>query len=122
MEPGGTVLAPLTEEGEGKHTPGELCQRIRGVVREVEPDAEIILYGSRARGDAEPDSDWDLLILLNGPVSRERERAICDRLYDVELALDEVLCPLVYSRQEWESPVYRAMPLHDHVHRDGIAL
>ena len=28
-------------------------------------DAKVILFGSRARGDARADSDWDLLIILN---------------------------------------------------------
>ena len=34
--------------------------------------AEVILFGSRARGDARVDSDWDILILIDG------ERATCE--------------------------------------------
>lgn len=103
------------------HGSTELRRRIREAVHSVEPGAEIILYGSRARGDAEPNSDWDLLILVDGPVNREREKAVCDRLFEIELASDEVLCPLVYSRQDWASPLYQAMPLHQNVDRDGVA-
>lgn len=40
----------------------KLLNQIRQTVREVESDAEIILYGSRSRGDAFSESDWDLLI------------------------------------------------------------
>jgi hypothetical protein len=46
----------------------ELLQRVRQAVRKVEPEADIILYGSHARGDAQAESDWDFLILLDGAV------------------------------------------------------
>lgn len=96
--------------------------RIRQAVREIEPDAEIILYGSRARGDAEADADWDLLVLIDGEVDLDRKKAVWDRLYELELRLEEVLSPLVVSRQDWDTPLYRAMPFHDNVDRDGIVL
>jgi len=54
-------------------------QQLRDTI--LDPTARIILYGSRARGDAQPDSDWDLLILLDGPVERHRTAAIHHQLY-----------------------------------------
>jgi predicted nucleotidyltransferase len=33
----------------------------------------LILYGSRARGDAEPDSDVDVVVVLDGPIDRGAE-------------------------------------------------
>jgi predicted nucleotidyltransferase len=38
---------------------------IRKYVSEVEPSAEVILYGSRARGDERADSDWDIIAHMN---------------------------------------------------------
>jgi predicted nucleotidyltransferase len=38
--------------------------RIKSVVKELEPDAKIILFGSTARGNSMEDSDIDLLILV----------------------------------------------------------
>jgi uncharacterized protein len=99
-----------------------LLRRIRETVHAVEPTAQIILYGSRARGDAAPDSDWDLLVLLAGSVDMERKRAISHRLYELEWETNTVLSPMIREREQWESSLYRAMPFHWNVTREGIAL
>ena len=100
----------------------ELLDRIRDAIREIEPDARVILYGSRARGDAGPESDWDILIVLDGPVDREREHTLTHRLYRLELESDAVITAMVYSRQDWSSALYEAMPFHENVTREGIRL
>jgi len=43
-----------------------LLKLVKDVVREIEPAAEIILYGSRSRNEETSESDWDLLILVDG--------------------------------------------------------
>ncbi|MCP4656752.1 MAG: nucleotidyltransferase domain-containing protein [bacterium] len=96
--------------------------QVKQVVRGVERDAEVILYGSRSRGDARSDSDWDFLILVNGPVDDEREDAIRHRIYEIEWASGEVLCSVICDREEWDSPRYRAMPFHQSVDREGMIL
>jgi predicted nucleotidyltransferase len=42
----------------------EIFEQIRQLKRELIPNERLILFGSQARGDARPDSDWDLLLLL----------------------------------------------------------
>lgn len=59
----------------------QILARIKNRVREKDRAAEVILFGSRARGDAKPESDWDILILLNQPeVTRARGREFCHHL------------------------------------------
>ncbi|MFA7239352.1 MAG: nucleotidyltransferase domain-containing protein [Sulfuricellaceae bacterium] len=50
-----------------------LQQMVEMIVREVAPET-IILFGSRARGDARPDSDIDLLVVEKKPFSPQRSR------------------------------------------------
>ena len=100
----------------------ELLEQVKRAVSEIAPDAEIILYGSRAREDSNAQSDWDFLILLDGPVNDERIDSIRHRLYEIEWDCDEVLCSVVRSREEWNSPRYENMPFHQNVAEQGILL
>jgi len=100
----------------------ELLEQIRQAVREVEPNAEIILYGSRSRADAVFESDWDFLILVDGPVSDERTDRIRHRLYEIEWESEEVISSIVRNREEWNSGLHPAMPFHQRVRQEGIRL
>lgn len=99
-----------------------LLIRVKQAIHEVEPAAEIILYGSRSREDAGDESDWDFLVLVDGPVNDARIDAIRHRLYDLEWECGEVLCSVVRSREEWDSPRYQAMPFRQNVEREGLLL
>jgi predicted nucleotidyltransferase len=100
----------------------KLLDQIKQAAHEVEPDAEIILYGSRSRGDTGPESDWDLLILVDGPLTDERVDGIRHRLYEVEWESGEVISSIVRNREEWNSSLYEALPLHRRIEREGITL
>jgi len=58
-----------------------LLREVKRTVKEIDPGAEIILFGSRSRHDAGPESDWDLLVLVDGPVDDARADAIRHQLY-----------------------------------------
>jgi len=100
----------------------DFLARCRDAVQEVSPSATVILYGSRARRAAEPESDYDLLVLINGPLSQQLEDQIGDRLYALELESGTVLSLLVYEKHTWDTPLCKAMPLHRNVDREGILL
>ncbi len=100
----------------------ELLKRVKSAVQALEPKAEVILYGSRARGTARADSDWDFLILLPEPVDRILEMEIKDCLYDIELETDTVLSSIIRGKQEWLSRRYEVMPLRQEIERDGMVV
>lgn len=79
-----------------------LRQIVKIIVREVSPEA-IILFGSRARGDARTDSDVDLLIVESEPFSpQRRRRKEAARLYIALKGLDVSKDILLYSREEFD--------------------
>ena len=100
----------------------EILKEIERIVTGKEPSAKIYLYGSRSRGTAKDDSDWDLLILLNKDViSIENEREIAYPLYDLEFDIGEVISPMIYTEKEWNSK-YKVTHFYQNVMKEGKLL
>jgi len=100
----------------------KILNRIKRIVKDKEPSAKIYLYGSRSRGTAKDDSDWDLLILLNKDnITTETEKEITYPLYDLEFDTGEVISPMVYSEKEWNSK-YKVTPFYQNVMKEGRLL
>ena len=105
-----------------KNADSEILNQIKKIVTEQEPRAKIYLYGSRSRGTAKNNSDWDLLILLNkDKISPEDEQKITYPLYDLEFDTGEVISLMIYSAKEWNTK-YRITPFYQNVMREGRLL
>jgi len=100
----------------------ELLKRCKKAIRQVVPDADVILYGSRARGDADEYSDYDILILVNGFADVALDKKFVEKIFPLELDSGAVLTLMTYSRQQWDTPLYRAMSFHKNVDREGVML
>jgi len=92
----------------------------RDAIRAKYPTARIVLYGSYARGQAGPESDLDLLVLLDEDVTPEKKRIIRDMLYDIGLAEDFVISVIIRSVEKWNSPISQAMLLYRIIQQEGI--
>jgi predicted nucleotidyltransferase len=72
-------------------TQADISEMVRQIVAEAKP-IKIILFGSRARGSARPDSDVDLLVIERDPVAQRRESARLRRvLKDFKVPIDIVV-------------------------------
>ena len=82
---------------------------------------KLYLYGSRARGDHRPDSDYDVFVVVH-----ERTRDAVDKLYD---AVVDVVCESgslvslkIVSKKRFRRLATEGHPLIANVLHDGVAL
>jgi predicted nucleotidyltransferase len=97
-------------------------KQIKKAVFDTDPEAEVILFGSRARGDFRPDSDWDILVLLNKKqIAFAEKRSIRKQLFKVELETEQPISAFVFSSFDWYS-AQKDTPLFESVEIEGIRL
>jgi predicted nucleotidyltransferase len=82
---------------------------------------EMKLIGSKARGDSDPESDIDLVIVVR-ELDRRVRLGIFGLCSDIGLEHDTVLSPIVYSLQEFDGPLTRVTPFYRNVEREGVLL
>ena len=100
----------------------EILNKIKLGIIGKDPNAEIYLYGSRARGDNRKDSDWDILVVSpREKVNFDYESDLRDPIIDIELETGEVISLLVYSKSDW-SKKQTSSPLFENVKNEGIKI
>ncbi len=99
-----------------------IARLISARIKHQDPNAEVILFGSHARGQAHDESDWDILILIDRPKkNRLIEDKYRDEMFQLELELGEPISTFVYSKQDWETKhIYN--PLYQNIKKEGIKL
>ena len=100
----------------------EVIDRIKKAAHKMSPMVQTILYGSEARGDARPDSDIDLLVLVDkDKLSYSDKDKIIAPFYDIELDTGVIISTLIMPRKEWENRPFLT-PFQYNVNKEGIIL
>lgn len=104
-------------------TAPDILQEIKRRVASVEPSAQVLLYGSYARGEQGPESDIDLLILLpeGDRVGYDEGMRIKSPLYRLEWSTGRIISPLVYTRKEWLER-HKGTPFFYNVQQEAVSL
>lgn len=78
----------------------------------------MVFYGSEARGESQPDSDLDFLVLLDGPIAFGKDlRAIIDELYPMVLDLERPIHAIPVDFAVYEAGEYA---LYRNAKREGV--
>jgi predicted nucleotidyltransferase len=102
--------------------PNSIQDKITKTIRNKDPHAEAYLFGSRARGNYKPNSNWDILILVDDDkVTNDIEDKFRDGLYDIELESGQVISTFIYPKNYWQSTLIYS-PLYKSVNSEGIRL
>jgi len=95
-----------------------ILDNIRTLKRQLLPDDRLILFGSQARGESQPESDWDLLVLLG---KDKKEQTDKDKIFEFVMMgwrLGVYLSIKLYTEKEWEKRRYS--PFYENIINDGI--
>lgn len=97
-----------------------VLKRFRGMLSQRIRLHKLIVFGSRARGDADPDSDMDVIVVVDGVCDQETRSWVSESAWEAGFEVGIVVVPVVFSKDEWETGPERYSLLVRAVERDGV--
>ncbi len=82
---------------------------------------EVVVFGSRVRGDFTGDSDMDVLVVIS-EADLDLENKVIHVLSELELKYDVPLSPVIFTKREYDINKNMGSPFISNVEREGIVL
>ena len=101
----------------------KILDEIKGLAQRLFANLPVTayLYGSRARGDAGTNSDWDILIVADDSISTKDDfEKFAYPFTEIGWRCGEQIIPILYTRSEWNAE--RDTAVYHSVHNDAIPL
>lgn len=105
-----------------------LCEQDRGLAQTLKarlsqrvPILDFRIFGSRARGNAAPDSDLDVFVVIPER-NHAHEATISDISWEVGFDHRVIILPLVVSQVELRETALRSAPIVENILREGISV
>ena len=103
-------------------TPTEkiILERFRTLLQNRLQVYKLILFGSRARGDADPQSDLDVVVVLNDSIDAPAREYVSECAWEAGFEHGIVMVPMVYTQSEWEHGPERQSLFVQAVEAEGV--
>lgn len=101
------------------------CEALDELRRKLCAEFEIetlVVFGSVVRGEADEESDIDLLVVTPRPLTRFERHQITDLVFEVNLRYGTNFSTLVIDRHFWEDRAVTVLPFRDEILKEGIPL
>ena len=99
----------------------EIAERFRELVSRRVKIHELRVFGSRARGDTSPESDLDLLVVVE-QLDHSIERYISDCAWEAGFPEDVIVMPVIISLDTLRNSPIKESVFIKNVYREGIAV
>lgn len=100
----------------------EILLRFKSLLERRVSLHKIILFGSRARENTDSSSDMDVLVVIEGPNTKEARNQISDCAWEAGFENGIVVAPVVFSRNDWENGPDRSSLLAQAIEKEGVPI
>ncbi len=102
------------------HKDRSVVRHFKQLVQQRVTPLDMLVFGSRARGDATPDSDLDVFVVVEH-ATRDIEKYVSDCAWEAGFEEDVVIVPVVVGKDRLEGSLRESVFVKN-VNREGVAV
>ena len=94
--------------------------KLKSVLKSHFTLCDLVLFGSKARGDFERDSDTDILIVAKDPDDFNNRSKVSDIVFEINMEFNTLLSCILRNESKWESGIGEYTAFIEDVAKEGI--